>query len=132
MSHGDTASQGPQKVKTILIVEDDSDIGEFLVEILKSETPYHSMLVTDGLQALETIKTFLPDLFLLDYHLPHINGLTLYDQFQGREELRHIPALLMSANVPTQEIEKRRIYYIKKPFEMAELLEKIEEIFSVE
>lgn len=48
-------SEGHQvsDVKTILVVEDDADIAEFLVELLKLEKRFHILLATDGSQTLE-------------------------------------------------------------------------------
>ena len=129
MVHTDDPTEGSTlKIKTILIVEDDTAIGDFLTLTLKMETPYQSLCVKDGIQALEAIKTLLPDLFILDYQLPQMNGLEIYDHLHSREEFKHIPVLLMSANAPMQEVEKRRIYSIQKPFDLAELLQKIEEL----
>jgi DNA-binding NtrC family response regulator len=59
-----------------------------------------------------------------------MNGLELYDHFQMREELKAIPALLMSAHAPLREMKKRNIYFVKKPFELEELLETIEKLLS--
>ena len=39
-------------VKTVLVVEDDTGIGSFLVQAISQETPHHAMLVADGLQAI--------------------------------------------------------------------------------
>jgi len=126
----DHAERLEQQIKTILIVEDDGAIGEFLVEMLKFFTPYQALLATDGMQALEMVKTVVPDLFILDYFLPKMNGLELYIHFQEREELWATPVLLMSASNPVQEIEEHRISFIKKPFELDDLLQMIETLLS--
>lgn len=126
----DHAERPEQQIKTILIVEDDGAIGEFLVEMLKLFTPYQALLATDGMQALEMVKTVVPDLFLLDYFLPKMNGLELSLQFQEREELWATPVLLMSASNPVQEIEEHRISFIKKPFELDDLLQMIETLLA--
>jgi CheY-like chemotaxis protein len=74
------------------------------------------------------VKKLVPDLFLLDYQLPDINGLELADRLQATEALKHIPILLMSANLPKQEAEKRQIAFLEKPFGMDELLQTIEKL----
>ena len=60
MPHNQELSiQGESKsisVKTILVVEDDTDIGSFLVQAISQETPHHAMLVTDGFQALKALS----------------------------------------------------------------------------
>ena len=60
--------------KTILIVEDDAATGELLRLFLSEETPHQAILVSDGFQALNIIKNITPNLFLLDYRLPRMNG----------------------------------------------------------
>jgi CheY-like chemotaxis protein len=128
MANDALSESDSQRVQTIFIVEDDADIGEFLVEALKQETPYQALLATDGFQALKMVRSLKPDLFVLDYLLPSMNGLELYERLQAEEELKHIPTLFISANFPTGELEKHRVYFLRKPFELEELLQTIREI----
>lgn len=127
----DTFSEKPeQKVRVILVVEDDADIAEFLTDALKTETSCQTLLATDGFQALEVVKTQIPDLFILDYRLPKMNGLELYEHLQAIEKLKNVPVLLMSASAPMQEIEKSHVYFIEKPFEWEEILQAIERLLA--
>jgi CheY-like chemotaxis protein len=127
----DTFSEKPeQKARVILVVEDDADIAEFLTDALKTETSCQTLLVTDGFQALEVVKTQIPDLFILDYRLPKMNGLELYEHLQAIEKLKNVPVLLMSASAPIQEIEKSHVYFIEKPFEWEEILQAIERLLA--
>lgn len=112
----------PHKVKTILIVENHPIVGAFLVDLLKTATPHHALLVADEIQALEVIKTITPDLFLLDDGLPQMNGLELVGRLQSVEELKQVPTLLLSSNTPIREMELRRLAFIQKPFSAKELL----------
>ncbi len=52
--------------KAILVVEDDADLGAFLVQAITQETPHHTLHVTDGIQALEVTDNLIPDLFIID------------------------------------------------------------------
>ena len=119
--------------KTILLVEDDQDIGEFLVQVFKDERPYHVLYVTDGAHALETVRTMKPNLFLLDYRLPGMHGLELYDRLHASDGLAHVPALMMSANSPpTRGLQQRGIECIAKPFEIPALLSRVDELLSTQ
>jgi CheY-like chemotaxis protein len=118
------------KVKTIFIVEDDTDIGAFLVEALQQETPYQALLARDGFQALKMVGNLKPDLFVLDYHLPSMNGLELYDQLHSTEGLKEIPAFFMSANMPLKELEQRHLDFLHKPIDLDDLLRKIEKFLA--
>lgn len=118
-------------VKTILIVDDDDGIGEFLVTALTMEANYRALLMPNAAQALETVKTLIPNLFILDYQLPGINGLALADQLRVIDVLKHTPILLMSANPPQQgELERRSLAFIEKPFELDALLQEVEHLLG--
>jgi len=126
MANTDRSSEHAEdKVKTILVVDDDPGVGEFLVDALKMEELYRPLLATDGIEALELVKTLVPSLFVLDYQLPGMNGLELAERLHASEELKQIPVLLMSANIPKRELEQRQITSIDKPFELDELLDVI-------
>src|SRR5207248_10779830 len=92
------AAQAPRSA-TILVVEDDADIGDFLRQTIDKETPYQTIVVPDGFGALERAQQLQPCLLLLDYRLPGINGLEVYDRLQEREEMRGVPAIMMRATL---------------------------------
>lgn len=114
--------------KTILVVEDDELIGAFLAEAISQETPYHPLLVSNGFEALKVTHDIRPSMFLLDYHLPKMNGIELYDRLHASEGLETVPAILISANLPRSELTKRDVLGIKKPFDLDHLLQAIEKI----
>ena len=116
--------------KTILIVEDDAYISEVLVLVISQETPYQALFVPDAFQALVTINDIKPDLFLLDYHLPRMNGIELYDRLHTTQGLEHVRAIMISANLPQQEIRQRQIVGIRKPFGLDDLLNTIEKVLA--
>jgi DNA-binding response OmpR family regulator len=117
-------------IKTILIVEDDINIGEVFVQAISQETAHLAILVADGLAALETVKSIKPNLFILDYQLPHMNGIELYDRLHAIKELNRVPAIMMSARLPYQELEKRAIVGLNKPIDLDEFLKTIEELLQ--
>src|SRR5579863_8903345 len=119
--------------KTILVVEDDADLGDLIMQVLdlhgrQEKASYHAILTIDCMQALETVKSITPDLFLLDYYLPRMNGLELYDRLHVTPGLELIPAIFISANPPQQEIEKRHLVSLKKPFNLKDLLHMIDRL----
>jgi len=114
----------------ILVVEDDEDIGSFLVQAISQETTHHALLVSDGFQALKTIHELKPNLLIIDYQLPHMNGIELYDRLSAVKGLEAPPTIMMSARLPTHEIAKRKIVAMKKPFELQELLNSIEKLLA--
>lgn len=119
-------------VKTILIVEDDAYIGEFLERAISEETPYKPLVVSDGFEALKVTRDVKPNLFLLDYHLPRMDGIELYDQLHAVKEFRDTPAIILSARLPKRELEKRSLVGLHKPIELSELLKAIQEVLEGE
>ena len=117
--------------KLIFIVEDDEEIGNLLLQIIEQETLHKAIHQVNARNALDALTRIMPHLLLLDYSLPDMNGLELYDWLQSFEHLKYIPTILMSArNPPLEEIHRRGILYLRKPFAVTELLAIIKKLFS--
>jgi CheY-like chemotaxis protein len=128
---GKPESHSPASPKplTILVVEDDEAIGDFLQLVITGETPHAVLLTTDATQALEAVETIIPGLFILDYQLPGINGLELYDRLHAIKGLETVPALMISSNrLSNADLQHRQIAFLRKPFELAKLLQIIERL----
>ncbi|WP_338254527.1 response regulator [Dictyobacter halimunensis] len=115
---------------TILVVEDDDSIGSLLIDALEMETPYNAELVTDGFQALKSVREQKPCLIITDYRLPHMDGLELCDRMHAMPEINTIPVILMSAYPPINEAQKRNVLCLQKPFELDDLLDTIEKLLG--
>lgn len=124
------SGESHQKAPSILVVEDNEAIGLAIAFVLASKGAYKCILARDVFQVIEYVKTLTPDLFLFDYQLPKMNGLELYDHLHQQERLAHIPALVMSANLPTDELERRHLPFIEKPFKLAKLLQQVNAILA--
>jgi CheY-like chemotaxis protein len=116
--------------KTILVVEDDTSIGEIIALTLSEETSFQVHLASSAQEALKILRKVVPAIFLLDYQLPSMTGLQLYDYLQTLPEFAQIPTIMMSANLPWRELEKRNILGLQKPFEIDELIEVVERTAS--
>ncbi|GAC1506320.1 MAG: hypothetical protein NVS2B12_20740 [Ktedonobacteraceae bacterium] len=116
--------------KTILVVEDDREIGEVIVEVLLEETIHHAYLVTNAHEALQVVQNIIPDLFLFDYQLPSITGLQLFDLINTTEEFKDIPTILMSANLPWDELDRRNIIGLEKPFDLDDFVGLVKRIIE--
>lgn len=118
------AAQRPLNT-TIMIVEDDTAVAQFLQQLIEEDTPYDTALIENGQTALEKAPEIHPCLMLLDYRLPDINGLELYDRLQAKSETRGLPTIMMSATLPVEELEKRNIYQLKKPTDIGSVIRMI-------
>ena len=116
--------------KTILIVEDDAAIGELLRLFLSEETPHQAILVSDGFEALNIIKDIAPNLFLLDYRLPRMNGKQLYDQLHATKGLERIPTIMTSTCTLEHEVQDPNVVVCIKPFDLDELLSTVEKLLA--
>lgn len=110
---------------TILIVEDDKTIQNFLKVTLKTQN-YNYIIAETGLSGLSLFYANRPDLVLLDLGLPDIEGIEVLKQIRQNSS---IPIIVVSAR--SSEIEKVMALdygsddYVTKPFNAAELLARI-------
>jgi len=116
----------------ILLVEDDPNIGSFIVEAIAQETPYRAIVASDGHAALKLVRHFTPCLFILDYGLPGMNGIELYDRLHVHHELAPIPVVLITANrnIPQEELRQRQLIAFMKPLELDAFLATIETLLT--
>ena len=118
--------------KLILLVEDDEDHAFVMSHLIRQETPYYVCVTSDGETAWKFLQHVKPDLLILDYFLPGINGLELYERIRANHRLNVLPVLLVSAALPLavlplQEVREQRLASLSKPFEMEELLQTIDQ-----
>lgn len=116
----------------ILLVEDDPTNAQLFLHILSQETPYHGFWTTNGMAALHFTQHVKPQLFLLDYYLPDMNGIVLYDRLHVRKELEAIPALITGACLEAvrDDIKQQGLLALEKPFDLDEFLSTIESIVA--
>ena len=126
----ENTEQPGNDVKNILVVEDDAEIGLFLTEAIKQETPHNATLATTGKDALSQIKRTPPDLFVCDYRLPDMDGYTLYQVIRSMESYDDTPVILISAmpNLMTIPVEHKKLLRMKKPIELDEFLYLMQEL----
>lgn len=118
--------------KVVLIVDDDRDIGDILQKIILEQTSYRVVWIAESELVLDAAPFLRPSLILLDYMLPGMLGLELYDRLQERENWRGVPTVLISAgtSLPFEELRARGIYLLRKPFDMDDLLDILAEYLA--
>jgi two-component system phosphate regulon response regulator PhoB len=121
--------QEPKMVrKTILVVEDEEDILE-LVEYNLAKNGFDTVCLLDGETGLETIRTRLPDLVVLDLMLPGLDGLGVCRILKSDPKTRDIPIIMLTAKGEESDIvtglELGADDYITKPFSPKVLIARI-------
>lgn len=89
-------------VMTILTVEHDSSQSESVTRHFSFKPHQYAKVVTSAAAALNFVKYIKPNLFLLEHHLPDIDGLALYELLRETKELASIPAIIFGVPLPTQ------------------------------
>jgi len=129
-------NQSAQDAQTIVVIEDDGENAVFFQEMIVTETPYRAWVIPSTEEAvarIEKIKACNPVLFIIDYLLTGKTGLDLYDYFQHIDVLSAVPAILTTTSFlePLQEeVTKRSLSVIAKPFEMDAFLQLIKQILD--
>jgi len=110
--------------KRILVVDDDPDIRELLFTALEDEG-FEVFPAGNGQEALAAIRTFRPDVIVLDLMMPVMDGWQFAKELRARDE--DIPLVLLSAarDLSTHAKNLAAADVIEKPFDLAELLPKI-------
>ena len=116
----------------ILIVDDDKDILE-VVKLLLTTHDYIVQTIFDPEETLEQIRTFNPDVILLDVNIGQHDGREICKQLKSETTIKHIPVILFSAMPGLEEAypECEATDFIEKPFDAFELIKKIEKHLKV-
>jgi len=105
--------------KNIVVLEDNSDISELIKFLLTKEE--HNVETYANVQSFwEGIKDKAIDLMILDVMLPDGNGFSICKTLKSNTETKHIPIMLMSANLNSHSFgsEWNAQDFIQKPFDI--------------
>ena len=120
--------------KTILVVDDMSDNLRILSALL-SQKGYEVQKVLNGNLALKAAQTAPPDLILLDICMPEMDGYEVCQQLKAAPQTREIPVIFLSAldNVfdKVKAFQVGGVDYITKPFQVEEVLARVEHQLSI-
>ena len=114
--------------KTVLIVEDDRNIADLLRLYLEKEG-YTVVIAPDGMRGVEQFRTVHPSLVLLDVMLPGLDGWGVCRTIRAESQT---PIIMLTAKSETEDkvngLKQGADDYITKPFEMKEVLARIEAV----
>ena len=122
----DALESGKRK---ILVVDDDPEIVELIVDVLTRDGKFDVKTASSGYEAGIATQRFRPDLILLDYMLPDVNGNVVCQTIRRNPEFENIKIIIVSGVVKQDEIDQLLKSgaegFVKKPFNTTELIDKI-------
>jgi two-component system, OmpR family, response regulator len=121
--------------KRVLIVDDEPSIVEMLVELLERDGRFDVRTASTGFDAGVLAGAFQPDIIILDYMLPDINGNVVCRTVRSNPNLQHVKIIIVSGVVNREEVESLLAEgandFIKKPFEIDQLISRIAELVGI-
>jgi DNA-binding response OmpR family regulator len=106
----------------VMIFDDDTDLLEVCSIVLKSKN-YQVMGLNKCNDIIHEVKTFSPNVILMDNWIPDVGGVKATQQLKNHPELKSVPVIFFSANDRVEELatEAGADFYLQKPFEIEEL-----------
>ena len=80
-----------------ILIVDDEPFNLDLLEQALTDQGYVTERATDGVDALKKVEPFKPDVILLDYMMPRMNGVEVVEQLRKDERYKAIPVILLAA-----------------------------------
>ena len=118
---------------SVLVVDDEFEIRQLLSTML-TMMGYQSFMAQDGLDALEKIPQYQPDILILDVMMPRMDGLTLCRQLRDTAETAALPIIMLSGKAHQEAIQEGlkagANRYLVKPTGLDELTRKINEVLG--
>ena len=126
--------------KKILVIEDDKDFSEVL-QIRLENMGFKVVVLFDGTEALNVVKTESPDLILLDIFLPEMDGFTTLKSLKAEKIacadserlVSDIPIVVMTGKAPMMDETVRfegACEFLTKPFDVDSLIRRITQIVN--
>ncbi|MCB9305522.1 MAG: DUF3808 domain-containing protein [Lewinellaceae bacterium] len=122
-----------EDLPTLLIVEDNSDIRQFLVACL--ENNYQLETAANGREGIDLALEMVPDLIISDVMMPEKDGFELCETLKNDERTSHVPIILLTAKTDMESkisgLKTGADAYLTKPFEPEELMVRLENLFEL-
>jgi two-component system alkaline phosphatase synthesis response regulator PhoP len=119
--------------KRILVVDDERHIVR-LVQVNLERAGYEVLTAYDGIEALDKVKSDMPDMVVLDVMMPRMDGFEVLKNLQSDPRFQNIPVIMLTAKAQDADIFKGWASgvssYLTKPFNPRELLVFVERIFQ--
>ena len=120
--------------RRVLVVDDDPAIVEMLVELLERDGRFDVETATTGFDAGLRAERFRPDVIVLDYMLPDINGNAVIERVRSDATLKDVRIIIVSGVVNRDDVQSLvdcgADDFLQKPFSIEHLVKRITELVS--
>jgi chemosensory pili system protein ChpA (sensor histidine kinase/response regulator) len=119
--------------RSVLIVDDSLSVRNSLLQLMQ-DSGYRAEAARDGIDAINTLRSFKPDVLLTDLEMPNMNGVELTYHIRERADLQGLPIIMITSR--SQDKHRRLAKdagvntYITKPYNDADLLHTIRSTIS--
>lgn len=117
----------------VLVAEDDNDIAR-LIEFQLRFSGYEVTLASDGAEALTKARLRIPDVILVDWMMPVMDGLQAITAIKQDPDLSRVPVILMTAKAQAHDVqagmEAGVAAYLVKPFPLDQLIQTIQGVLA--
>ncbi|MCW3075927.1 MAG: response regulator [Bacteroidetes bacterium] len=123
-------------IKTILLVDDDQDYKYFFYKALENVDPSISVTTAvDGRDALDKLQSITPDIIILDFNMPRMNGLAFLKDIKANKDLMNIPVIIYSTFLSMFDENEIKalgaIHVYTKPVGFPETVKTVSEILEL-
>jgi DNA-binding response OmpR family regulator len=130
--HAEPMQSHPITAPTVLLVEDNPDVVEYLSACLQEH--YHLDFAYNGQAGIDLALENVPDLIVSDVMMPYKDGFEVLENLKNDERTSHIPIVLLTAKADIQSrltgLRKGADAYLSKPFNQEELLVTLENLLE--
>ncbi len=120
--------------KRVFVIDDEEEFCKVVKSYLEASDKFEVGMLTDSRESVNAVKTFKPDIILLDLRMPHVGGFEVCELLNKDEDTRRIPIILVTSVSDDSDVKKAFhsgvSAYIAKPVELKQLAYDIEEIIS--
>lgn len=121
--------------KKILVVDDEPEIVELMVDVLERDGRFEVKTAGSGYDAGVLTQEFRPDLMILDYMLPDVNGNVVCKTIRQNPAFEHMKIIIVSGVINQEEVDHLLKVgadaFMKKPFSIDELVSNITDLLTV-
>ena len=121
--------------KRVLVVDDDEAIVEMFSDLLDRDGRFYVKTCSTGYDAGILTEAFRPDVILLDFKLPDVNGNAVCKSIRSQPKYEHIRIIIISGVADPDEVEQLRAAgaddFIRKPFDINEVIARVADFVGV-